>query len=96
MLTIEIEVSEQLAQQLFPYREELLALLEEGLHLRKQKGRKQVTDATQIRRVLLASGKVLAPDPHLASSAYVRHTPVAIVGQPLSEIIVEQRSSNTK
>ena len=96
MLTIEIEVSEQLAQQLSPYREELPALLEAGLRARKRKAHIQSPDPTQIRKILLASGKVLVPDPQYASSTYVRHTPVTISGQSVSEIVLEQRNPNTK
>lgn len=50
--------------------------------------------AAQIREALMASGKVITPDPTLAAEPYVRHTPVAIAGQPGSEIVIEQRAQN--
>lgn len=94
MHTIEIEISEQLAHQLLPYHQELPALLEAGLRSwqrQRKQHRQSLVTAAQIREALVASGKVIVPDPALANEPYVRHTPVAITGQPGSEIVIEQR-----
>jgi len=45
----------------------------------------------QIDHILAASGRVFVPQPAISSSPNVRHTPVPITGQPVSEIAIEQR-----
>jgi hypothetical protein len=45
----------------------------------------------RIHAVLAASGRVHLPKPYTGAKPYVRHTPVPITGQPVSEIVIEQR-----
>lgn len=94
MHTIQIEISDQLATQLSPYRESLPALLEAGLRAWKRKSRQRQSETTaQIRQALIASGKVLSPDFEGAPHDYVRQSPIIIGGQPVSEIAIEQRGA---
>jgi hypothetical protein len=93
MQTIELQISEDLAQRLAPYQDQLPVLLEAGLRLWQQEGHATNAGALneRIRRVLAASGRVRLPKPYLGAKPYVRHTPAPITGQPVSEIVIEQR-----
>lgn len=92
MHTIQIEVSDQLAAQLAPYREQLPNLLEAGLRAWQRKRRRPAeTEAERIRRVLAASGLVTLPKPDPNPEATARRRPVPITGKPVSEIAIEQR-----
>ena len=53
-----------------------------------------VEEAEQVRRVLVASGRVRVPKPYAGKKPYVRHTPVPTIGQPVSEIVIEQRGDD--
>lgn len=93
MQTIQLEVPDDLAVQLRPYRNQLPQLLEAGLYALQQT--RQITNESvvndQIRHTLAASGRVRLPKPYAEAKPYVRHTPVPITGQPVSAIAIEQR-----
>ena len=93
MQTIQLQISDELAKQLAPYREQWTALLEAGLRAWQQTApaNQGESEAEQVRRVLAASGRVRVPKPYPGKKPYVRHTPVLITGQPVSEIVIEQR-----
>lgn len=44
-----------------------------------------------LRQALAASGRVTVPEPYTSQESYERHTPVPITGEPVSDIIIEQR-----
>jgi hypothetical protein len=93
MKTIQLQISDELAIQLAPYREQWVTLLETGLQLWQQTASPQPDEgeAEQVRRVLVASGRVRVPKPYPGAKPYVRRMPVPITGQPVSEIVIEQR-----
>ena len=93
MQTIQIEIPDELALKLLPYQHDLPSLLEAGLAVKEHTAQPTSIDgeAERVRRVLLASGRVRVPSPHTDAAPYVRHTPVAITGQAISEIVIEQR-----
>lgn len=87
MCIIHLEIQDELAEKLAPYRDRLADLLELGLQawLERQTGQEHLF------QVLAASGKVKAPRPYTDEKPYIRHTPVPIVGEPASEMVIEQR-----
>ena len=92
MYTIQLELEDELAEKLAPYRDKLLALLELGLQEWLERERQEsLALGERLLLVLAASGKVEMPRPYTAEKPYVRHTPVPITGKPVSELIVEQR-----
>lgn len=93
MRTIELQVPDDLADRLAPYQEQLPVLLETGLRVWQQEAQAANGSALQerIRHVLAASGRVRLPRPYPGGKPYVRRTPVPITGQPVSEIVIEQR-----
>lgn len=93
MQTIQVEVPDDLAVELRPYRHQLPQLLKAGLQVFRQSTQMSMAETVpaQIRRTLAASGRVRLPQPDLATKPYVYHTPVPITGQPVSEIAIEQR-----
>jgi hypothetical protein len=90
---IELQVSEELAQRLAPYQNQLPELLEAGLRVwqDEEHATNEATLQERIRRVLAASGRVRLPKADLGMKPYTRHTPVPITGKPVSEIVIEQR-----
>ncbi len=95
MKTIQLQISDELAIQLAPYQEQWAVLLEAGLRAWQQTvpPKQDEREAEPVRRVLAASGRVRVPKPYSGTKPYVRRTPVPISGQPVSEIVIEQRGT---
>ena len=92
MYTIQLELEDELAEKLTPYRDKLLALLELGLQEWLERERQEsLALRERLLRVLAASGKVEMPRPYTGEKLYIRRTPVPITGKPVSELVVEQR-----
>jgi hypothetical protein len=93
MVTIEIQVSDELAQRLAAHRHELPALLEAGLRARRQADQAEDNGELreQILRVLAASGRVRLPVTDTETAPPQAYKPAPITGQPVSEIVIEQR-----
>ena len=92
MYTIQLELSDELAEKLAPYRDKLLVLLELGLQeWLKQKQQENQVGKEHLRQVLAESGKVEIPQSHEREKPYVRHTPVPLIGKPVSQWVIEQR-----
>ncbi len=92
MQIIELQISDELAEQLLPYQEQLPTLLAIGLQTWQQNAQR-TSDSTneRIQSILAASGLVILPMAEPNPEAYVRQTPVRITGKPASEIVIEQR-----
>ncbi|MCX6044438.1 MAG: hypothetical protein NT075_04945 [Chloroflexi bacterium] len=92
MQIIQLQVSDELAEQLIPYHEQLSILLAIGLQTWQQHTH-ATPDSTdeRIRSILAASGWVILPMVETNPEPYVRQTPVSITGKPVSEIVIEQR-----
>ena len=95
MKTIQLQISDELATQLASYHEQWVALLEAGLRVWQQTAPPQQneSEAEQVRWVLAVSGRVRVPKRYPGTKPYVRRTPVPITGQPVSEIVIEQRGA---
>ena len=94
MITIPLQLSDELARRVKPLQDRLPEIIELGL--------RQVESGTTIEaspergkeRVLAAlhsTGIVTLPDPRARRTGRVRHTPIKAGGQPASEIIIEER-----
>jgi hypothetical protein len=92
MHTIHLELEEELAAKLVPYRDKLLEMLKLGLQvLREREKREREKARERVLEVLSASAQVRVPQPPNGQEPYTRLTPVQIVGQPVSEIVIAQR-----
>jgi putative transposon-encoded protein len=94
MSIIQLEISDELAEKLAPYRNRLAELLELGLQKWSEREQQELlVSQKQLLQALAATGKVEIPKPYTGQKSYVRHTPVPITGKPVSELIIEQRGS---
>jgi hypothetical protein len=94
MHTIHLELEEELAAKLTPYRDKLSEILDLGLQAIQERETKERYQARE--RVLAAlkdSSDVNVPRPPSGKGPYLRHPPVQTVGQPVSEIAIAQRGA---
>jgi hypothetical protein len=92
MHTIQLEISDQLAEKLAPYHDQLPRFLELGLQTWLERERQErLSLRERLLQALTTSGKVTLPQTYTGEKPYVRHTPVPITGKPVSEIVIEQR-----
>jgi len=89
MSTIQLEIPDDLAEKLAPYRDQLLELLQLGLQERL--AQEQQRQQARLWQVLRASGRVTSPKPYPSPQPYVRRTPLPSSGKLASELIIEQR-----
>ena len=95
MSTIQLDISDELAKKLAPYRDQLVELIELGLQTwLERKPQEPLAQQESLRQILAASGQVELPQPYTGQEPYVRRTPVPITGKPVSEVIIEQRESS--
>ena len=94
MCIIELEISDELAGRLSPYRAKLPEILEIGLQVHVEREQyPQRALSKELPLILADSEKVRWPKPYAENRAYVRHTPVSSVGKPTSEVVIEQRGN---
>ncbi|MBM3128826.1 MAG: hypothetical protein FJ009_09415 [Chloroflexi bacterium] len=89
MREITIEIPDQLAERLSPYREQLPQILELGLAGLETASPHPDDWRERTIRVLMETGLVRTPETSLRPRR--RHTPIKMAGKPLSELIIEQR-----
>jgi hypothetical protein len=94
MITIPIQLSEELAERVRPLQDRLPEIIELGLrHLREQP---PPTPRQRVEQLWEAEGLI---EPAARSrkrgqkTRRKRRTPIAVGGQPASEIIIEQRGA---
>jgi len=94
MHTIQLELEEELAAKLIPYRDKLPEMLELGLRaLQEREVQERQKAQERVLAVLRASSEVHVPGPPNGDGPYLRHPPVEVTGQPVSEIVIAQRGS---
>jgi hypothetical protein len=95
MVTIPVQLSDELAERLVPVKDRLPEIIELGLRqLELEELGEVLDDQPALRDVLLAldsTGIVTLPDRSRAIRSQDRHSPVQASGQPASEIILEER-----
>lgn len=92
MTTIQLNIPNELAKRLDPYRDQLVDLLELGLQKwLEREQQKRLSQRDQLLQTLASSGKVKLPHAYLAEEPYSRQTPITATGKPVSEILIEQR-----
>jgi hypothetical protein len=94
MHTIQLELEEELAAKLVPYRDKLPEMLELGLEaLQEREAQERQEARKRVLGVLGAAPQVNVPQPSNGGAQYVRLTPVQITGQPVSEIVIAERGA---
>ena len=83
--TIELTVTNKLAEALSPYQHRLIEVLEAGL--RVVQSSQNGMDAFWV--LLAQSGRVILPTP--STTPYSRQMPITLSGQSLSDIVIAQR-----
>lgn len=95
MSTIQLEISDTLAQKLVPYHNELPQLLELGLQMwAKHEEKEAKKNQEYLHQLLASSGKVRVPTPYPIGQSFSRQTPVPITGESVSQLVIEQRESS--
>ena len=94
MHTIQLELEEELAAKLVPYRDKLPEMLELGLEaLQEREARERQEERKRVLAVLGAAPQVSLPRPPNGDAPYTRRSPVQITGQPVSEIVIAERGA---
>jgi hypothetical protein len=93
MVTIPLNVSEDLARRLLPVQDRLPDIIERGLRdLEAEAGaRPTATSRLDILAALQSTGLVTVPDPAARAKPRVRQTPLPAGGPPASELILAER-----
>ena len=92
MSTIQVEISDTLAQKLGPYHNKLPQLLELGLQMwTKHEQEEAKNNKEYLHQLLASSGKVRVPKPYPVGESFSRQTPVPIMGESVSQLVIEQR-----
>lgn len=92
MSTIQLEISDELAEQLAPHQERLVDLLRLGLQQwQENEQQKRQSEQAQILQLLAESGQVIIPKPIVDATTYILQTLVPLAGKAISEIVIEQR-----
>lgn len=97
MVTIPLQVSEDLARRLLPVQDRLPDIIERGLRdLETEANTLQRAPASRsaILAALQSTGLVTVPDPAARLKLRTRHTPLQAGGPPASEFIVEDRQTS--
>jgi hypothetical protein len=94
MITIPLQLSEELAAQVRPLQDRLPEIIELGL--RQWRKQPQLTPRQRVEQIWEAQGLIEPAVPSDARGRETRRTrraPIAAGGQPASEIIIEQRGA---
>jgi hypothetical protein len=94
MHTIQLELEEELAARLGPYRDKLPEMLKLGLEaLQEREVQERQEEHRRVLAVLGAAPQVNLPKPPNGDASYTRRSPVEITGQPVSEIVIADRGA---
>jgi len=94
MLTIQLEIPDELAHQLAPHQDNLLEFIKMGLDAwQKSEQNKEKGSAARLQQLLAASGKLVVPTLPENGKTYQRKTPISISGKPVSQIVIEERGA---
>jgi hypothetical protein len=95
MVTIPLNVSEDLARRLLPVQDRLPDIIERGLRDLEAEGETSPSEASRpdILAALQSTGLVTVPDRAARSKPRVRHTPLSAGGPPASDLILAERRS---
>ena len=91
MVTIPLKVSDELAQRLMPWRDQLPRIIERGLRDLETAAPPPPVSKSVILAALQSTGLVTIPDPAARTRARIRHTPLEAGGPPASEWIIAER-----
>ena len=100
MQKITLEISDELAERLRPYRDQVARIFQAGLREMETAEKPALTQREQMLAAIRSTGlirpleenifKKYVPEAH----RHARQKPLKIEGKPVSEIIVEQRAVN--
>jgi hypothetical protein len=94
MVTISLELPDELAERLMPLRDRLPEIIELGLRQWPDTELVMLTPRQHVEHLWATTGLIVPLDPEIArrySKSRRRRTPIQAGGKPASEIIIEQR-----
>lgn len=94
MITIPVQLSNELARRVIPLQDRLPEIIELGLRqikLDKQAEANYSQSKQQVLDAMAATGIVTLPQADAQRHPRVRHTPIVAGGQPASELIIAER-----
>ncbi len=97
MITIPLELSNDLAQRVMPFQDRLEEIIELGLRemeLSRERKTNYPRDKQQVLDALASTGIVTLPRPGARRKADARRTPILAGGPPASQMIIAERGGN--
>lgn len=94
MITIPVQLSNELAQRVLPLQDRLPEIIELGLRKLTAAGQAEPSDLQakqQVLNALLSTGIVTPPRPAAGRKPRPRRTPIQAGGPPASELIIAER-----
>jgi hypothetical protein len=94
MITIPVQLSNELARRVIPLQDRLPEIIELGLRqikLDKQAEASYSRSKQQVLDAMAATGIVTLPQAAAQRHPRARHTPIVAGGQPASELIIAER-----
>jgi hypothetical protein len=94
MITIPLELPNDLARRVMPFQDRLTEIVELGLRQVEMAGKSEVGQSEAKQKVLEAlasTGLVTLPTPVTRRKARARHTPIKADGPPASQMIIAER-----
>jgi hypothetical protein len=94
MITIPLELPNDLARRVLPFQDRLAEIVELGLRQVEMTGKSESDQSETKQKVLEAlasTGLVTLPVPVVRRKARARHTPIRAGGPPASQMIIAER-----
>jgi len=96
MVTISLELPDELARRLTPHRDRLPEIIELGLRQWQNTEPASLTPRQRVEQIWATTGLIVPLDPaivHRYPMSQERRIPIRAGGKPASQIIIEQRGS---
>jgi hypothetical protein len=91
MITIPVQLSDELARRVIPLQHRLPEIIELGLRQIEADNTSDVGARQQVLDALASTGIVTLPQAPAGQRARARHTPIVAGGRPASELIIAER-----
>lgn len=91
MITIPVQLSNELARRVMPLQDRLPEIIELGLRQIEADQKPEASARQQVLDALDSTGIVTLPQAAAGREPRARHTPIVAGGQPASELIISER-----
>ena len=97
MITIPLQLPNDLARRVMPFQDRLAEIIELGLRQIETSGKPEASypqTKQQVLDALASTGIVTLPTPAARRKAHARRTPIKAGGTPASQMIIAERRGN--